>query len=102
MDNELLYGDPESDPITNPNAVSKINANDEAALGQIYSNATSLTSEPIIPGAEVDFETTLQKTADINGAAAGASSGLSGFSQISATICINGTPTTGTILFKAD
>ena len=59
MDNELLYGDPESDPITNPNVVSKINANEEASVSQIYSNATSITSEPIIPGGDINFQSML-------------------------------------------
>jgi len=68
MDNELLYGDPEDDPITNSNAPEK------TKVDEIYSNATSITSEPIIPGEDVNFESTLPPTADINGAAAGGSS----------------------------
>ena len=38
-----------------------------------------------------------------NGSAGGDNSAdiLEGYTEISATICINGTPTTGTILFKA-
>ena len=74
MDNELLYGDPENDPITNSNAPEKTKVDEEAALKEIYSNATSITSEPIIPGEDVNFESTLPPTADINGAAAGGSS----------------------------
>jgi hypothetical protein len=81
MDNELIYGDPESDPITNPNASDKVNNEEEVSLAEIYSNATLITSEPIIPGEEVNFETKLPPVADINGAASGTSSGLSGFSQ---------------------
>tara|TARA_Y100000114_G_C11740548_1_gene318710 strand:+ start:1089 stop:1649 length:561 start_codon:yes stop_codon:yes gene_type:complete len=78
MDNELLYGDPEGDPITKPDAPKRTNVSEEAALGEIYSNATSLTSEPIIPGGDVNFESTLPPVADINGAAAGSStSGIS-------------------------
>ena len=79
MDNELLYGDPEGDPITKPDAPKRINVSEEAGLGEIYSNATSLTSEPIIPGGDVNFESTLPPVADINGASAASSS--SGFSQ---------------------
>tara|TARA_R110002012_G_scaffold319511_2_gene540447 strand:+ start:611 stop:922 length:312 start_codon:yes stop_codon:yes gene_type:complete len=81
MDNELIYGDPEGDPITNPNASDKVNNEEEISLAEIYSNATLITSEPIIPGEAFDLETTLAPTANIDGAAAGASSGLSGFSQ---------------------
>lgn len=79
MDNELLYGDPEGDPITNTNARIKINSSEEVAVDEIYSNATSITSEPIIPGGDVNFESTLPPVADINGAAASSSS--AGFSQ---------------------
>ena len=79
MDNELLYGDPEGDPITNPNASKRINVSEEDSLAEIYSNATSLTSEPIIQGGDVNFESTLSPVANINGAAAGSSA--SGFSQ---------------------
>ena len=64
MDNELLYGDPEGDPITNPNALAKINSSEEASVSEIYSNATSITSEPIIPGGDVDFELTLASEGD--------------------------------------
>jgi hypothetical protein len=78
MDNELIYGDPESDPITNPNASDKVNNEEEVSLAEIYSNATLITSEPIIPGEVFDLETTLAPTANIDGAAAGGStSGLS-------------------------
>tara|TARA_R110002020_G_scaffold155804_2_gene337117 strand:+ start:262 stop:564 length:303 start_codon:yes stop_codon:yes gene_type:complete len=100
MDNELLYGDPEGDPITKPDVSRRINVDEEVSLGEIYSNATSLTSEPIIPAGDIEFESELSKVADINGAAAGSPS--SGFSQTEVTICINGTPTTGKILFKAN
>tara|TARA_R100000388_G_scaffold53918_2_gene39970 strand:- start:1550 stop:2092 length:543 start_codon:yes stop_codon:yes gene_type:complete len=71
MDNELLYGDPKSDPITNPNAPAKINSSEEASVSEIYSNATSITSEPIIPGGDVDFELTLASEGDVDGAASG-------------------------------
>ena len=64
MDNELLYGDPEGDPITNPNALAKINSSEETSVSEIYSNATSITSEPIIPGGDVDFELTLASEGD--------------------------------------
>ena len=47
MDNELLYGDPESDPITNPNVFDKVNNKEEVSLAEIYSNATLITSELI-------------------------------------------------------
>lgn len=78
MDNELIYGDPESDPITNPNASDKVNNEEEVSLAEIYSNATLITSEPIIPGETFNLETTLAPTANIDGAAAGGStSGLS-------------------------
>ena len=43
MDNELIYGDPESDPITNPNASDKVNNEEEVSLAEIYSNATLIT-----------------------------------------------------------
>jgi len=104
MDNKILYSDPESDPITNPNASKKINLSEEVSLGEIYGNAVSITSEPIITGSnilgdDIDFQSELPPMADIDGAAAGSPS--SGFSQISVTICIDGTPTTGTILFKS-
>lgn len=79
MDNELLYGDPEGDPITKPDISRRINVNEEVSLGEIYSNATSLTSEPIIPAGDIEFESELSKVADIDGAAAGSAS--SGFSQ---------------------
>tara|TARA_R100001509_G_C4856481_1_gene211901 strand:+ start:486 stop:803 length:318 start_codon:yes stop_codon:yes gene_type:complete len=83
MDNELIYGDPGADPITNPNASDKINNEEEVSLAEIYANATLITSEPIIPGEAFNLETTLAPTADVNGAAAGKSSSskLSGFSQ---------------------
>ena len=79
MDNELLYGDPEGDPITKPDISKRINVNEEVSLGEIYSNATSLTSEPIIPAGDIEFESELSKVADIDGAAAGSAS--SGFSR---------------------
>jgi len=78
MDNELIYGDPGADPITNPNASNKVNNEEEVSLAEIYANATSITSEPIIPGGDVNFESTLPPVADINGAAAGSpTSGIS-------------------------
>jgi len=78
MDNELLYGNPEGDPITKPDVSERINASEEVSLGEIYSNATSLTSEPIIPAGDVNFESELPAIADVNGAAAGApTSGVS-------------------------
>ena len=73
MDNELLYGDPERDPITNPNVVGKINVNEEASVSQIYSNATSITSEPIIPGGDINFQSMLPLVGDIDGASTGSS-----------------------------
>jgi len=79
MDNELTYGDPESDPITNQNARGKINSSEEASVSQIYSNATSITSEPLISGGDVNFESEIAPVADIDGAAGGSS--LSGFSE---------------------
>jgi len=71
MDNELLYGDPEGDPITNLNARGKVNSSEEASVSQIYSNATSITSEPIIPGGNVNFESTLPFMGNIDGATSG-------------------------------
>tara|TARA_R100001129_G_scaffold164897_1_gene131265 strand:- start:974 stop:1291 length:318 start_codon:yes stop_codon:yes gene_type:complete len=105
MDDELLYGDPEGDPITKPDISRRINVDEEVSLGDIslsdiYLNATSLTSEPVVPAGDIEFESELSKVADIDGAAAGSAS--SGFSETEVTICINGTPTTGKILFKAN
>ena len=79
MDNELIYGNPGDDPITNPNASDKVNNEEEVSLAEIYANATLITSEPIIPGEAFNLETTLAPTADVNGAASGRTS--SGFSQ---------------------
>lgn len=73
MDNELIYGDPESDPITTPNVSNRINNTEESSTAEIYANATQITSEPIIPGREFNYETTLSPTADVNGAASGGS-----------------------------
>ena len=84
MDNKILYGDPESDPITNPNASKKINLSEEVSLGEIYGNAVSITSEPIITGSnilgdDIDFQTEISPIANIDGAAAASPS--SGFAQ---------------------
>ena len=85
MDDELIYGDPESDPITSLNVSDRINNTEELSTAEIYANATQITSQPVIPGEELnfDYETKLPPTADINGASSGGSSGskLSGFSQ---------------------
>ena len=85
MDDELIYGDPESDPITSLNVSDRVNNTEELSTAEIYANATQITSQPVIPGEELnfDYETKLPPTADVNGAAAGKSSGskLSGFSQ---------------------
>lgn len=84
MDDELIYGDPESDPITSPNASNRVNNTEELSAAEIYANATQITSQPVIPGEEInfDYETKRPPTADINGAFAGRSSGsTSGFSQ---------------------
>ena len=85
MDDELIYGDPESDPITSPNASNRVNNTEELSAAEIYANATQITSQPVIPGEEMnfDYETKRPPTADINGASSGRSAGskLSGFSQ---------------------
>jgi hypothetical protein len=65
MDNKSIYGDPEGDPITNPNAVGKVNVNEEVSTSQIYSNATSITPEPIILGEDFEFESTLPAVGDV-------------------------------------
>ena len=96
MDNELLYGDPEGDPITKLDASKRTNVSEEAALGEIYSNATSLTSETIIPGGDVNFESIVPPVADINGAKSGSLS--SGFSEQTLDI-VNSDNTAGQKIF---
>ena len=57
MDEQTLYGDPENDPITQPNPSNVIDTSEEVSLSQIYANAVLITEQPVTPGDSFEINT---------------------------------------------